>query len=100
MKQSIVLLAALLVAPLAGASAADDACGAILCLAGEMTGSSGGSECSGYIRRYFSIVEKHHGDFSPARTIRKRMDFLEQCPSGESDIRQQVNNRYGMRRGL
>ena len=65
-----------------------------------MKGASGGGACSGYIERYFSIVEKHHGDFSPSRTARKRLDFLEQCPSGESDTRQQVNDRYGTRRGL
>jgi len=71
-----------------------------LCLAGEMTGSSGGGACSGYLKRYFSIVETHHGDFSPSRTAAKRMALLEQCPSGESDTRRQVNDRYGTRRGL
>lgn len=100
MRRAILLLAALLAAPLALASAEDDACGATLCLAGEMKGAGGGGACSGYIERYFRIVEKHHGDFSPSRTARKRMDFLEQCPSGESDTRQQVNDRYGRRRGL
>lgn len=101
MKPSLVLLTALLVvAPVAGAPDADDAYGAILCLTGEMTGTSGGGECSRYIERYFSIIERHHGDFSPSRTARKRMGFLEQCPSGESDTRNQVNDRYGTRRGL
>lgn len=95
-----ILLAALLVAPLAWASDQDDACGAILCLAGVMTGTSGGDECSRYIERYFDIIERHHGDFSPSHTARQRMDFLEQCPSGESDTRNQVNDRYGTRRGL
>lgn len=99
-KHVIILLAALLAAPLAMASSSDDACGAILCLAGEMTGASGGSACSGYIKRYFSIIEKHHGDFSPSRTARKRLEFLDQCQSGESDTKEQVNDRYGMQRGL
>ena len=100
MSQALLLLAALLVAPLAVASDADAACGAILCLAGEMKGSGGGDECRPYLTRYFQIEVKHHGDFSPSRTARKRLDFLEQCPSGESDTRQQVNDRYGMRQGL
>ena len=96
----ITLLVLLLAVPLALASDPDDACGAMLCLAGEMTGSSGGGECSRYLERYFRIVEKPHGDFSPARTARKRLDFLEQCRSGDSDTRQQVNERYGTRLGL
>ena len=100
MRRVILLLAALLAAPLALASAEDDACGAILCLAGEMTGVSGGHACQGYLRQYFSIVEKHHGDFSPSRTARKRLEFLDQCPSGQADTKEQVNDRYGTRRGL
>ena len=43
----------------------DSACGAILCLAG---GGSGGSACSGYIRKYFRV--KPH----------KRPAFLNMCP--------------------
>ena len=43
----------------------DSSCGAILCLAG---GGNGGSSCSGYIRKYFSI--KPH----------KRPAFLNICP--------------------
>ena len=43
----------------------DSACGAILCLAG---GGSGGSACSGYIRKYFRV--KPH----------KRPSFLNLCP--------------------
>ena len=99
-RQALVLLAVTLAAPGALAADEDDACGAILCLAGEMTGSSGGGECSRYLEQYFSIIERHHGDFSPSRTARKRMDFLEQCPSGNSDTRNQVNDRYGTRWGL
>lgn len=96
----IVAFSAMLLPTIGLASDRDDACGAILCLAGEMTGSSGGSECSGYIKRYFNIVEKHHGDFSPSRTARKRMDFLEQCRSDNSDTKSRVNSRYGQRLGL
>jgi hypothetical protein len=98
MKFMIMLFATLAVA--AVASEQEDACGATLCLAGEMTGDSGGSECSGYIQRYFSIVERHHGNFSPSRTAAKRIDFLQQCPSGDSSTQKQVNDRYGTQRGL
>lgn len=51
-----------------------DACGAILCFA---AGGAGGSECAGYLARYFSIV----GD-NPEETANKRRDFLSRCPSG------------------
>lgn len=95
---TIMLFATLSVA--AVASEEDDACGATLCLAGEMKGDSGGSACNDYIRQYFSIVEKHHGSFNPARTAEKRMDFLRQCPSGDSGTQQQVNDRYGTQRDL
>lgn len=100
MKRAILFLMALATTPLALASNSDDPCGALLCLAGEMKGASGGGACEGYLKRYFSIVEKHHGDFSPARTAQKRLDFLEQCPSEEAETRQQVNARYGTRLGL
>lgn len=94
----VILFATLLVT--AVASEEDDACGATLCLAGEMKGDSGGSACNSYIKQYFDIVEKHHGSFNPARTAEKRMAFLRQCPSGDSGTQKQVNDRYGRRRGL
>lgn len=99
MRRTILLLAATLAAPLAAASDEDDACGAILCLAGKMKGASGGNQCRPSLTRYFQIEVKHHGDFSPERTAERRLDFLKQCPDA-SGTAEQVNSRYGTRRGL
>lgn len=89
------------ISPIAFASDdSNDACGAIICLAGEMTGNSGGSACSPYIKEYFSIIAKKNGNFNPARTAQKRMDWLNQCPMGNDDTGDKVNSRYGKRRGL
>lgn len=55
-----------------------DACGAILCL---VSGGGGGSECSSYLERYFSISGS-----KPWETVQKRANFLNQCPSGNADF--------------
>ena len=73
----------------------EDACGAVLCLAGLMQGGNGGRECSQYEADYFSIVRYHHGHFDPSDTSNARGDFLNQCRSVGSDQKSAVNSKYG-----
>ena len=73
----------------------ENACGAVLCLAGLMLGGNGGSECSQYEANYFSIVRYHHGHFDLSGTSNARGDFLNQCHSVGSDQKSAVNSKYG-----
>ncbi|MEM5373177.1 TrbM/KikA/MpfK family conjugal transfer protein [Paraburkholderia azotifigens] len=72
-----------------------NACGAVLCLAGLMQGGNGGRECSQYEADYFSIVRYHHGHFDLSGTSNARDDFLNQCRSVGSDQKSAVNSKYG-----
>ncbi|MEM5373024.1 TrbM/KikA/MpfK family conjugal transfer protein [Paraburkholderia azotifigens] len=72
-----------------------NACGAVLCLAGLMQGGNGGGECSQYEADYFSIVRYHHGHFDLSGTSNARGDFLNQCHSVGSDQKSAVNSKYG-----
>ncbi|QCP55156.1 killer protein [Trinickia violacea] len=76
------------------------ACGAVLCLAGELLGSSGGENCSEYESQYFSIVRYHHGHMDLGPTSNARMAFLNQCQDGDDQTKHAVNDRYGTSWGL
>ncbi|AXF05707.1 TrbM/KikA/MpfK family conjugal transfer protein [Paraburkholderia hospita] len=73
----------------------ENACGAVLCLAGLMQGGNGGRECSQYEANYFSIVRYHHGHFDLSGTSNARGDFLNQCRSVGNDQKGAVNSKYG-----
>jgi hypothetical protein len=73
----------------------ENACGAVLCLAGLMQGGNGGRECSQYEANYFSIVRFHHGHFDLSGTSNARGDFLNQCHSVSGDQKGAVNSKYG-----
>jgi hypothetical protein len=90
--------ALILITALSGPAAANssaDACGAVICLAGEMNGHGGGSACSGYVAQYFSIVDWHHGHMDLGPTSRDRMNFLNQCTMQDPAIKHAVNDKYG-----
>ncbi|HTR09054.1 MAG TPA: killer protein [Paraburkholderia sp.] len=99
--QTSFVVAAAVCTALAGvtpARADDDnqnACGAVLCLAGLMQGANGGRDCRQYEADYFSIVRYHHGHFDLGGTSRARGDYLNQCRSAGSDQKSSVNARYG-----
>lgn len=78
----------------------ENACGAVLCLAGEMTGHSGGSACDSYITKYFSIIDYHNGHIDLTATPRDRLNFLNQCDTQGDNTKQSVNNKYGGASGL
>lgn len=72
-----------------------DACGAVLCLAGLMSGGNGGGQCSQYEAKYFSIVKFHNGHFDLSGTSSARGDYLNQCRSVGGDQKGAVNSKYG-----
>jgi hypothetical protein len=71
------------------------ACGAVMCLFGEMVGQKGGGDCPDYEKTYFSIRVYKHGSFSPSRTAAKRLEFLNKCPSSVPGTREGINSIYG-----
>jgi hypothetical protein len=80
-------------APVFAISTKDLACGAIMCLSGD-----GGSACSPYLDKYFSIKKKKHGSFCSPCTKIARKAFLQQCDYVDAPIINQVNNQYGGQR--
>jgi hypothetical protein len=95
-----LLIASLLSIPPAFAQDNTDPCGAVLCLAGAMTGQGGGGACTGYIAKYFAIIDWHHGHMDLGATADDRMRYLNQCPSQNPATKQAVNDRYGTQTGL
>ena len=77
------------------ASDNQSACGAVLCLAGLIAGGSGGGDCEGYMRDYFSIVKFHNGHFDLAGTLNARTDFTDQCQSADAVTKKSANDKYG-----
>lgn len=82
------------------ARASDDACGMVLCLGGVVLGGSGGSQCSSYVQKYFSIIVKKKGKFSPSRTAKERDKELKKCAGGDSNIVSKIGDKFGGARGL
>ncbi|MCG5076302.1 TrbM/KikA/MpfK family conjugal transfer protein [Paraburkholderia tagetis] len=92
---SSAALACALATPTARAGDNQDACGAVLCLAGLILGGNGGKTCAEYEASYFSIVKFHNGHFDLSGTSSARGDFLNQCQSVGSDVKGPVNSKYG-----
>ena len=70
------------------ALANDNACGALLCLAGGVTSGA----CAPYVAEYFNIF-----DTNPAKMLTKRLDFLKMCdtntpPPANLDLPTEVKN--------
>ena len=78
----------------------DDACGMVLCLGGRILGGSGGSQCSSYEKKYFSIIVKKKGKFSPSRTATERDKELKSCAGGDPSIVSKIGDKFGGVRGL
>lgn len=72
----------------------DAACGAVLCLYGPLTGTSGGAGCAAYIASYFAIRVFSHG-FDGGLTSVARLAFLNQCTTAETGIISAINANFG-----
>ncbi|WP_049870934.1 MULTISPECIES: TrbM/KikA/MpfK family conjugal transfer protein [Enterobacteriaceae] len=82
------------------ASHAEDPCKVIMCMAGKLTGDSGGSECNSAEAAFFNIVKKNKHGFLPNHTRDARKAFLNECPdNGEGGSNQsmisQIISKYG-----
>lgn len=79
-------------------SQAKDPCQTLMCMAGEVTGGSGGSDCSGAISDFYKIVatKKHHR-FDPGSTANARKAFLNSCAGAadNADIVSKIINKFG-----
>ncbi len=93
-------LAATALAPFEGVSSdpgeespdSGDPCVAVTCLYGQMTGNSQ-NECNAAVKAFKSI--KKHGIFDPTKTLKKRTNFLNGCPSADPDIVKQILKKFG-----
>lgn len=72
-----------------------DPCVAVTCLYGQMTGNSQ-NECNAAVKAFKSIkATKKHGIFNPTKTLKKRTNFLNGCPSADPDIVKQILKKFG-----
>jgi hypothetical protein len=76
------------------ASAADP-CKAVICLAGEVMGQSGGSECSDAIQEYFGIQVWKKGKFKPSDTAKQRAGFLNGCAAEDDGYKKKIGDKFG-----
>lgn len=74
-----------------GAEEANPVCEVVLCLFGKMSGASQ-SECKSAEKEYFSIIAKKKGKIRWGSTAKKRLEFLNGCPSPEND---KINSKFG-----
>ncbi|WP_318386838.1 IncN plasmid KikA protein [Enterobacter sp.] len=86
---------------------AKDPCKMVACMAGKLGGDFGnleGSDCSGAVGDFFSIVETgKHGVFRPDKTARSRLKALKECPDKLAQNTSVVNSiisKFGRVRGL
>lgn len=96
----LVAATSVLVLTTGTAQASDAACGMVLCLGGRIMGGSGGSQCSSYEKKYFSIIVKKSGKFSPSRTAKERDKALKSCAGGDPGIVSKIGDKFGGVRGL
>lgn len=78
-----------------GSAFAKDPCKSVLCLYGKFTGNSGGSECSGAERDYFSILAKKHGKIKWSSTASQRGAYLNSCQGADSSYTKKINDKFG-----
>ncbi len=67
------------------ASHAEDPCKVIMCMAGKLTGDSGGSECNSAEAAFFNIVKKNKHGFLPNHTKDAREGANKQVISSQAD---------------
>jgi hypothetical protein len=71
------------------------ACGAIMCLYGQMQGKGGGAPCRPYLEKYFGIRRFDDDGFDGRKTSRARDEFLKGCKSSRSEDKNAVNSVFG-----
>ncbi|MCY1296031.1 hypothetical protein D9M71_36900 [compost metagenome] len=94
MKMKAIALAAFLACGASMPANAGDPCKVTLCMWGKLTGSSGGSECSGAISDFFGIQVWKRGKFRAAATSDARESFLGGCPYDAAE-QKQIIQKFG-----
>lgn len=93
--KTILTASALALSLMSFNASAGDPCKAVLCLAGEVMGQSGGSECSDAIQEYFGIQVWKKGTFKPSSTAKKRASFLNGCPADDGGFKKKIGDKFG-----
>lgn len=87
----LLVSGAALAEPQAGDDGSDpDACGAALCLIGQIRDD----DCNKYIDQYFDIEKYKHGHFSPSRTKEARGKWLNECKD-DTEEKRKANDIWG-----
>jgi hypothetical protein len=70
-------------------------CVVVTCLYGKLTGNAQ-SECSS-AEKFFKNIKatKKHGIFDPTKTLRKRTQFVNGCPSADKESKDMVLKAFG-----
>lgn len=94
--KTILTVSALALSLISINASAADPCKAVICLAGELTGEGGGSECSDAVQEYFGIQVWKHGKFKPSDTAKQRASFLNSCPMDNDDgYKKKIGDKFG-----
>lgn len=75
-----------------------DPCTVVLCMYGKLQGNNQ-SECSGAVRKFFSLRKFGRHGFDPWKTFVKRRDFLDGCPTVDPAIVSDIMKQFGKMRG-
>lgn len=93
---TVVLLGSILFASVP--AHAKDPCETVLCMWGKLK-SANPSECNDAVKDYFDIIKKKKGKIKWSQTSNARQDFLDSCPSADSDATKKINDKFGKARG-
>ncbi|AZH37159.1 arginine transporter [Salmonella enterica] len=78
-----------------GKNDAGDPCFAVMCLYGQLTGNTQ-KGCDPAVKAFKAIKgTKKHGIFDPTKTLRKRTQFLNGCPTADPDTVKKILNKFG-----
>ncbi|SEF11314.1 TrbM protein [Burkholderia sp. WP9] len=98
MKKDLSTLLALLLGLAVTVSASASSCNTVICMAGQVQGQSGGSDCDQAIRDFFAIKRYHHGHLDLGPTSDARRQFLNECPDSQQQNSSSVDeiiSRFG-----
>lgn len=75
------------------------ACTILLCMAGKLTGNSGGDGCKAAEAQFFDMKVRKKGVFKASPTLDARKKLLMQCPGAEPDLINQILGKFGKMKG-
>lgn len=75
-----------------------DPCQVTLCMYGKLTGTSD-SSCSASQKTFFKLLKKKKGSIKWGDTVKKRLNFLNGCPTADPADVQKIIKKFGRKMG-